>query len=111
MEMLKIKNKRDKIYLKIRPKTLEKLSRLKLEQFFLETLHREHEQTHRANNLEDKIEKALEKIQLIIDLGFDYDGLNKVESLKDLIDELVAYARESKTILEGETKWEKIILN
>lgn len=30
--------------------------------------------------------------QMIIDLGFDYDGLNSVESLKGLIDELVRLA-------------------
>lgn len=31
--------------------------------------------------------------ELIIDLGFDYDGCNTVESLKELIDELVHYAK------------------
>lgn len=31
--------------------------------------------------------------ELIIQLGYDYDGLNKVESLKGLIDELVRYAK------------------
>lgn len=31
--------------------------------------------------------------ELIIDLGFDYDGSNTVESLKELIDELVCYAK------------------
>lgn len=30
--------------------------------------------------------------ELIIDLGADYDGCNTVESLKDLIDELVRLA-------------------
>lgn len=40
------------------------------------------------------------KIQLIIDLGFDYDGLNTVKSLKDLIDELVRYAEDCKTIIK-----------
>ena len=31
--------------------------------------------------------------ELIIYLGYDYDGLNTVESLKGLIDELVKYAK------------------
>ena len=30
--------------------------------------------------------------ELISDLGYDYDGLNTIESLKGLIDELVHYA-------------------
>lgn len=30
--------------------------------------------------------------QLIVDLGFDYDGFNDVENIKGLIDELVRYA-------------------
>lgn len=45
------------------------------------------------------IERAIEKLQLLIDIGFDYDGLNQVDSLKTLIDELVEYARESRNIL------------
>lgn len=51
--------------------------------------------------LKDKIDKALDKMQLLIDIGFDYDGLNQVDSLKGLIDELVDYAIKSKTILKG----------
>lgn len=31
-------------------------------------------------------------LQLIIDLGYDYDGCDTVEDLKDLIDGLVDYA-------------------
>ena len=31
--------------------------------------------------------------ELIIDLGFDYDGFNKADSLKSLIDELVRFAK------------------
>lgn len=38
--------------------------------------------------------KIMEKyFERIIDLGFDYDGCNTVESLKGLIDELVWYAK------------------
>jgi len=47
-----------------------------------------------------RCEKAIEKMQYIIDYGFDYDGFNTVESLKGLIDMLVDYAKESKNILQ-----------
>lgn len=52
--------------------------------------------------LKDRIDKALEKIQLLIDIGFDYDGFNKADSLKTLIDELVNFARDSRAILKGD---------
>lgn len=51
-----------------------------------------------------RIEKAIDKIQYIIDYGFDYDGFNKSEDLKGLIDMLVDYARQSIDILKGEDK-------
>ena len=35
-------------------------------------------------------------LDLIWQIGYDYDGLNKVESLKELIDELVDYAIKAK---------------
>lgn len=50
----------------------------------------------------DRCEKALDKVQLIIDYGFDYDGFESPESLKGLIDMLVDYARDAKQILKGE---------
>ena len=41
----------------------------------------------------DKQVQIMEKyFELIIDLGYDYDGFNSVESLKTLIDELCKYA-------------------
>lgn len=49
-----------------------------------------------------RCEKALGPVQRIIDYGFDYDGLNKVDSLKGLIDMLVEYAIEAKDILKGD---------
>ena len=43
--------------------------------------------------MNDKSTIIMEKyLELIYDLGYDYDGLDKVESLKALIDELVRYA-------------------
>jgi len=47
------------------------------------------EENERLNNIIKIMEKYFE---LIIDLGYDYDGFNQVESLKGLIDELVKYA-------------------
>ena len=46
-------------------------------------------------NLERQIKIKDEWCQLIIDLGFDYDGCNTVESLKGLIDELADYAHKA----------------
>ena len=46
-------------------------------------------ENERLNNIIIIMEKYFE---LIIDLGFDYDGLNKEDSLKKLIDELCRYA-------------------
>ena len=56
------------------------------------------------SNKEDRIDKAVEEIQYIIDYGFDYDGFNNVKDLKGLIDMLVDYARKSKNILQGDDK-------
>lgn len=56
----------------------------------------------KIKELENRIEKAIERIQLLIDIGFDYDGFNQSDSLKGLIDELVSYAKESRKILRGE---------
>ena len=42
----------------------------------------------------EEMVKVMEKyFELIIDLGFDYDGLNLIGSLKNLIDELVRFAK------------------
>ena len=46
------------------------------------------------------IDKVIDKLQLLIDIGFDYDGFNQADSLKTLIDELVGYAKESRKILK-----------
>lgn len=46
-------------------------------------------------DLERQIKIKDKYCQLIIDLGFDYDGFNTVDSLKGLIDELVSYAQRA----------------
>ena len=44
--------------------------------------------------MNDKSTIIMEKyLELIADLGYDYDGLDKAESLKALIDELVRLAK------------------
>lgn len=60
------------------------------------------------DELAKKIEEATDKLQLLVDIGFDYDGLSKEESLKTLIDELVDYARESIKILNKGNNEESI---
>lgn len=57
------------------------------------------EQVLEIARLKKIIDKATNKNQYIIDYGFDYDGFNKVESLKGLIDMLVDYAVQVKHIL------------
>lgn len=46
----------------------------------------------------DKIDYCLD---VIYALGFDYDGYEEPESLKELIDELVAYAIKARRILHN----------
>nr|DAR26657.1 MAG TPA: hypothetical protein [Bacteriophage sp.] len=43
--------------------------------------------------LERNIKIKDEYFQLIVDCGFDYDGLNSIESLKYLVDDLVDLAK------------------
>lgn len=40
-------------------------------------------------------------LDIIFGLGADYDGCNSVESLKCLIDELVAYANQARKLLHS----------
>lgn len=61
-----------------------------------------HEVVRKNKEAQERIRMALDKIQLLIDIGFDYDGYNDVESLKMIIDELVSYARDSRAILKGD---------
>jgi hypothetical protein len=63
-----------------------------------------HLQYDEIHELKERIDKAIDKIQYIIDYGFDYDGFNNVEDLKGLIDMLVQYAVESRNTLKGENK-------
>ena len=52
----------------------------------------------------NKITKIMEKyFELIIDLGFDYDGLNDEDSLKKLIDELCRFAKLGRAYNTTET--------
>ena len=46
-------------------------------------------------SLDEQIKLKNAYCQLIVDLGFDYDGYSNVESLKSLIDELVGYAQKA----------------
>lgn len=64
----------------------------------IETLRLWHEQEKENIELQKRIKKAINKIQYIIDYGFDYDGFNNIEDLNMLID----YAVQTKNILKGE---------
>lgn len=61
---------------------------------------------HMVNSLQDTIIKSNDHINeadsrlgLLLDIGFDYDGFNTVESLKGLIDELCTYAYQAQSAL------------
>ena len=58
--------------------------------------------------MKDKSTIIMEKyLELIADLGYDYDGLDKVESLKGLIDELVRLANLGRVCNTTEPIYEK----
>ena len=59
------------------------------------------EKDNKIKQLESVIDEAIKKIQLLIDIGFDYDGYRQADSLMTLIDELVSYAKESREILRS----------
>lgn len=47
-------------------------------------------------------------LELIVDIGVDYDGYNTAENLKSLIDEIVHYARQARILLrQGENFHQK----
>lgn len=48
----------------------------------------------KTSELERKLKIKNEYLGLICDFGYDYDGCNTVESLKELIDELVDLAKK-----------------
>ena len=45
------------------------------------------------------LETAYNYLELICDIAIDYDGLNTVESLKELIDEMACYAKAMKILI------------
>lgn len=62
---------------------------------------------HMVNSLQDTIIKSNDRINeadsrlgLLLNIGFDYDGFNTVESLKGLIDELCTYAYQAQNALD-----------
>ena len=63
----------------------------------IEALLQENEQLkEKVKYQKIKIDNKDNWCQLIVDIGFDYDGCNTIESLKGLIDELVRYALNSR---------------
>ena len=68
--------------------------------------------TENVNELKEEIHDLNNRRHLIWALGVDYDGCNTVESLKDLIDELVSYTqlpREQVPDITSRTgKWIKV---
>jgi hypothetical protein len=62
---------------------------LKKEKSTLELINKQKQEIDKLNKQVQIMERYLE---LIYDLGYDYDGFNKEEDLKSLIDELCRFA-------------------
>lgn len=71
------------------------MSKEELEQYCKDASLMISEMQHTIDKLERQIKIKDKWCQLLIDIGFDYDGFNQVDSLKGLIDELVIYAERS----------------
>lgn len=63
---------------------------------YCEVLKENTELKEKTEYLKNKIENKDRWCQLIADIGYDYDGYRKAESLMTLIDELVKYALYSR---------------
>jgi len=50
--------------------------------------------------LEEENAALKQALTLIGDIGYDYDGYGKVDSLKELIDEMVGYARNPQSAVD-----------
>ena len=50
---------------------------------------------------EEKLQIIKNKCQLIVDIGFDYDGYKKSKDLMKLIDEIVQYAGDCIKIIDN----------
>ena len=59
------------------------------------------------DELKKEVADLRNRLHLIWALGYDYDGCNKVESLKELIDELVSYTRLPSDQVPDVTGWRK----
>lgn len=59
-------------------------------------------------DLKSQIKNMKKWCQLIIDIGFDYDGYNDVKNLKMLIDELVVYSKCARDNIDLEQYFDKI---
>lgn len=59
----------------------------------IKVLLKENETKEKVIIKQNNVLKVMEKyFELIYNLGYDYDGLNNVDSLKKLIDEIIHYA-------------------
>ena len=91
-ELDKLKNKNKDLLRKLRNrvKQVKKLEKYALYKKEFSRLNKELEKKDREIQIKNNY------LDLIWQIGYDYDGLNKVESLKELIDELVDYAIKAK---------------
>ena len=64
-------------------------------------LHDYQNEQARSSDLSTKLQEARERLHWIWAIGVDYDGCNTVNSLKELIDELVAFTQKDDVPLFG----------
>ena len=89
-------NKEERMYELLKHRYDKKITTLNLFED-IEALLQENEQLkEKVKYQKNKIDNKDNWCQLIVDIGFDYDGCNTIESLKGLIDELVRYALNSR---------------
>lgn len=111
--LIKIKTERIQKLMRRLEKRQEKVDKLEREK--LELFNTSIEQVIKIRDSKDEEIEKLERenkimkkyLQLIIDLGFDYDGFNESEDLKKLIDELVRYAVLGRDVNDKEVMYVK----
>lgn len=76
---------------------------------YIVSLKQENKQLKEKNEyLKNQKENKDNWFQLIVDIGYDYDGYNDVENLKHLIDELVKFALNGRDNYEYEDIFEEL---
>ena len=90
-------------YKELYEKVYRNYSDLKHKEFnFNHLMQEKDEYLNKALELQDKVDELKKRLHMIFAIGVDYDGCDGVESLKELIDELVEITQmEGKEFMES----------